>query len=48
MAARTASPETLDAVLHALADATRRDILTRTMRGQASVSAIACQLPPRP
>ena len=45
MAARTASPETLDAVLHALADTTRRDILARTMRRPSSVSAIARSYP---
>lgn len=45
MAARTASPEALDAVLHALADSTRRDIVTRTMRQEASVSALARNYP---
>jgi len=34
-----------DRVFHALADATRRDILQRTLEGQHSVSALARQYP---
>ncbi len=35
------SPRQDDRVFHALADATRRDIVTRTMRAEHSVSALA-------
>jgi len=36
-----APPERADRLFHALADATRRDIVMRTMRGEHSVSALA-------
>lgn len=37
--------ERVDQLLHALADATRRDILRRAMAGQHSVSALARHYP---
>ncbi|MBO9520279.1 MAG: winged helix-turn-helix transcriptional regulator [Nocardioidaceae bacterium] len=37
------SPAEVDRVFQALADATRRDILTRTLRGEQSVSALAAE-----
>lgn len=37
--------EQADRVFHALADATRRDILQRTLEGQHSVSALARRYP---
>ncbi|HRC46575.1 MAG TPA: metalloregulator ArsR/SmtB family transcription factor [Ilumatobacteraceae bacterium] len=39
------SQEQVDRVFHALADATRRDILARTLRTESSVSALAHQYP---
>jgi DNA-binding transcriptional ArsR family regulator len=39
------APEDADLVFHALADATRRDIVTRTMRQALSVSALAREYP---
>ena len=35
------SDDAVDRIFHALADATRRDILRRTLTGQASVSELA-------
>lgn len=37
--------EVVDHVFHALADATRRDILRRSMRGELSVSRLAAAYP---
>jgi DNA-binding transcriptional ArsR family regulator len=37
--------EQVDRVFHALADATRRDIVTRSMQGEHSVSALARRYP---
>jgi DNA-binding transcriptional ArsR family regulator len=37
----TITEDGLDAILHALADRTRRDILKRVMAGEQSVSALA-------
>ena len=41
MVVGTANQETADRLFHALADATRRDIVMRTMQGELSVSALA-------
>ena len=41
MVVRLAGPEQADRVFHALADATRRDIVRQTMRGEYSVSGLA-------
>jgi len=38
-------PERADRVFHALADATRRDIVVRTLEGEHSVSALARRYP---
>ena len=38
-------PAELDRVFHALADATRRDILARVMRAEESVSSLARRYP---
>jgi DNA-binding transcriptional ArsR family regulator len=40
-----ATEEAVDRVFHALADATRRDILRRSLRGEASVSRLAASYP---
>jgi DNA-binding transcriptional ArsR family regulator len=37
--------EHVDRVFHALADATRRDIVTRSMQGEHSISALARRYP---
>lgn len=37
----TTTEDSLDAILHALADRTRRDILKRVMAGEQSVTALA-------
>lgn len=39
------SPAEIDRIFHALADATRRDILRQVMRSESSVSALARQYP---
>ncbi|MEY7979765.1 ArsR/SmtB family transcription factor [Streptomyces pilosus] len=39
------SAETVDRLFHALADATRRDILRRCVRGELSVSRLAAAYP---
>ena len=39
----TMTEDGLDAILHALADRTRRDILKRVMAGEQSVTALAAQ-----
>ena len=41
MVARTGEREAADQIFAALSDATRRDIVTRVLREQASVSALA-------
>jgi DNA-binding transcriptional ArsR family regulator len=45
MVVDTKRTEKADRVFHALADATRRDILTRTMQGESSVSTLASYYP---
>jgi len=45
MVVDTLADEQADRVFHALADATRRDILVRTLAGQHSVSALARHYP---
>ena len=39
------APQRADQVLHALADATRRDIVTRVLQGEHSVSSLARRYP---
>nr|MDT0656419.1 metalloregulator ArsR/SmtB family transcription factor [Micromonospora sp. DSM 115978] len=39
------APDEADLVFHALADATRRDIVARVIHGEQSVSALARQFP---
>ena len=41
MVVRELDDETVDLLFHALADATRRDILRRSVRGELSVSRLA-------
>jgi DNA-binding transcriptional ArsR family regulator len=41
MVVRATTDETVDHLFHALADATRRDILRRSVRGELSVSRLA-------
>jgi DNA-binding transcriptional ArsR family regulator len=41
MVVRLADQEQMDRIFHALADATRRDIVERTLRGEHSVSTLA-------
>src|SRR5689334_14884934 len=45
MVVRMVTDEDLDALLRALADPTRRDILRRSVRGERSVSALAAAYP---
>jgi DNA-binding transcriptional ArsR family regulator len=45
MVVDTLANEQADRVFHALADATRRDILVRTLEGQHNVSALARHYP---
>src|ERR1700716_2015710 len=45
MVVHTLANEQADRVFHALADATRRDILVRTLEGQHNVSALARHYP---
>jgi DNA-binding transcriptional ArsR family regulator len=45
MVVDTKRADKADRVFHALADATRRDILTRTMRNECSVSTLASYYP---
>lgn len=45
MVVREADDEVTDRVFHALADATRRDILTRVIGAEQSVSALARHYP---
>jgi DNA-binding transcriptional ArsR family regulator len=45
MVVRSRDAKQADRVFHALADATRRDIVTRTMQGEHSVSALAQRYP---
>jgi DNA-binding transcriptional ArsR family regulator len=45
MVVDTLANEQADRVFHALADATRRDILVRTLEGQHNVSALARRYP---
>jgi DNA-binding transcriptional ArsR family regulator len=45
MGGDTRDDERADRVFHALADATRRDIVVRAMRGEHSVSALARRYP---
>ncbi len=45
MVVDTESPQVADRVFHALADATRRDILLRVMRSESSVSTLASYYP---
>jgi len=41
IAPRELSDEEIDRIFHALADATRRDIVLRTLRDEVSISALA-------
>ncbi len=41
MVVRTLTQDQVDEMFHALADATRRDIVTRVLRSECSVSALA-------
>lgn len=45
MVVGTASPPTVDRIFHALADATRRDIVRTVLVGEQSVSALARRYP---
>jgi DNA-binding transcriptional ArsR family regulator len=45
MVVETADQERVDRLFHALADATRRDIVMRSMQGEHSVSALARRYP---
>src|SRR5687768_13160585 len=45
MVARLERPEHVDLVFHALADATRRDIVARVLEQECSVSALARRYP---
>lgn len=45
MVVRELSEEDANRIFHALADATRRDIITRVLRSEQSVSALAQQFP---
>lgn len=45
MVVGTIDTERTDRLFHALADATRRDIVARTMRGEHSVSGLARRYP---
>ena len=45
MVVRTPSDAEIDRLFHALADATRRDIVVRTMHGDHSISALARRYP---
>ncbi len=45
MVTGTVDAARVDLTLHALADATRRDILARTLRGEQSISALASAYP---
>lgn len=45
MVVQNVESERTDLVFHALADATRREIVTRTMRGEHSVSDLARRYP---
>lgn len=45
MVVRALSEEDANRIFHALADATRRDIITRVIRDEQSVSALAQQFP---
>jgi DNA-binding transcriptional ArsR family regulator len=45
MVAHSLTPEQADLVFHALADATRRDIVERALAGELSVSALGRRYP---
>jgi DNA-binding transcriptional ArsR family regulator len=45
MVVETADQEQVDRVFHALADATRRDIVVRVLQGECSVSTLARTYP---
>jgi DNA-binding transcriptional ArsR family regulator len=45
MVARKVSEADVDQIFHALADATRRDILVRVIQGEQSVSTLAARYP---
>jgi DNA-binding transcriptional ArsR family regulator len=45
MVVGTLDDETVDSLLHALADATRRDIVRRCLEGESSVSRLAAAYP---
>ncbi len=45
MVVETADADQADRLFHALADATRRDIVMRTLQGEHSVSALARRYP---
>jgi DNA-binding transcriptional ArsR family regulator len=45
MVVETLDQQQIDRVFHALADATRRDIVGRVIRGECSVSALAREYP---